>query len=127
MKPEPARLPSLLGLRQDAGLWRERLTFLSLCWSALGRAGHFHKVLFFQHRLKGNASQAQQVDVIIQYSVRIFAYSDDFSKFSVHGRCFAIKVKTYLCKFVTLWIFLEVNHVSFTVNQCFTQVKMAFK
>lgn len=69
-----------LGSRRCAGLclvWKA-LTFLSLCWSALGRAAHFHKVLFSQQCLKGNASQAQQVDVIIKrvYSVRISTYSD---------------------------------------------------
>lgn len=45
----------------------------------------------------------------------------------VHGRCFAIKVKSYLYKFVTLWIILDANHVSFTESQYFTQVKMAIK
>lgn len=53
------------------------LSFLSVCWSALGRAAHFHKVLFAQQRLKGNASQARQVDVIIQrvHSLRISGIS----------------------------------------------------
>lgn len=53
-------------------VWKA-LSFLSLWWSALGRAAHFHKVLFAQQCLKGNASQARQVDVIIKrvHSLRI--------------------------------------------------------
>lgn len=69
-------LQTKLGWMRCTGLCllREALTFLSLCWSALRRAAHFHKVLLAQRRLKSIAAQARQIDVIIKkvHRLRLF-------------------------------------------------------
>lgn len=98
--------------RTLSGVWKA-LTFLSLCWSALGRAAHFHKVLFFSRRcLKGNASQSRQVDVIIKrlYSVRISAYSDDLPERCLRKRGHHRRWSLGYIRFVFLRFSMETNN-----------------
>lgn len=102
-------------------LWKA-LSFLSLCWSALGRAAHFHKVLFAQQCLKGNASQARQKYVIIKrvHSLRIFGRIQwSLSWKSCLAGMSPRKVKTILgVRFVILFFGSKTTYILPHANYC---------